>query len=578
LWEIDVARILPILAETELAALKSQAEARCYRVFRDKLPPDWLVLFSVPWVGVTVSGRRYDGEADFIVFAPGLGLLVVEVKGGGIQYVPTEGHWYSVDGRGERHSIKDPFRQAVAEKYAVINILRDDAAWKAAHPGRLLAGHAVLLPDVDRLEGAVSPESPREILGGRPNVDDAQRWVETVLRFWAGQIRDWEPLSRPSLAAAEKSLCGRLEARPLLSVQLEAEERIRIQLTEQQSRVMRAIGSRRRALVCGGAGTGKTLLALERARSLASAGKKTLLVCYNRLLADFFKVCCKDDTNLLCMTFHQLCDWRAQEARDHSKRDVLAEAKATCPAKRAQDLFDVQMPYALALSTEILPGRFDAILVDEGQDFREEYWLGIELMLKGEGDNYLYIFYDQNQSLYTKASSLPVKEEPFVLTFNCRNTASIHRLAYGYFAGDATDPPPGNPGVPVDAITGASVAAQCDAVHAAVLKLVTQERLQPMQVAILVCGQPKESYFEQLRRKPLPRGIEWSIEAPAVAQGVRVDTVRRFKGLEADVVFLWGIDTSAPADLREVMYVGTTRAKSRLTLVGQKEACTRMLT
>ena len=86
-------------------------------------------------------------------------------------------------------------------------------------------------------------------------------------------------------------------------------------------------------------------------------------------------------------------------------------------------------------------GRRSFILVDEGQDFREEYWLGVELLLRDERESHLHIFFDQNQRFYTKAASLPVKDEPFVLSFNCRNTASIHRLAYGYFTGDPTDPP-----------------------------------------------------------------------------------------------------------------------------------------
>lgn len=572
-----MARMVPDLGEAELASLNSQAEAKFYRVCRDALPADWLVLFSVPWVGVTVSGRHYDGEADFIVLVPGHGFLVIEVKGGGVQYVPSEGRWYSIDGRRIRHLIKDPFRQAVAEKHAVIGILRNNAGWKAAHPGWVLAGHSVLLPDVDRLEGVVGPESPREILGGRSSLDDVQRWIESVMKFWAGRSKDWEALSRSSLLAAENALSGRLEARPLLSVQLGFEERIRVQLTEQQSRVLRAIGSRRRAAVCGGAGTGKTLLALERARGLAQTGQRTLLICYNRLLADYFKATCQGDGNLLPMTFHQLCEWRTKLAREKSGRDVLEEAKLTCPKQGSQDFFDVHLPYALALSGEVLDDRFDAILVDEGQDFREEYWIGIELLLRNEQESYLNVFYDQNQSLYTTASSMPVKDEAFVLSFNCRNTATIHRLAYGYFSGDPTDPPPGNPGVPVDMITAPSVAVQGKAVHAAVVKLLTQEGLLPTQIAVLVCGQPKESYFEQLRTKPLPRSVSWSIEAPAVAQGVRVDTVRRFKGLEADVVFLWGIDTASPDDRRELFYVGISRAKSRLTLVGQNDACIRLL-
>jgi len=569
--------MVPNLAESELGALRSQAEAKFYRLCRDMLPRDWLVLFSVPWIGTTVAGRRYDGEADFIVFVPGSGFLVVEVKGGGVEYAPSEGRWYSIDGRLNRHVIKDPFRQAVAEKHALLGILRSDPAWKAAHSGWVLAGHAVMLPDVDRVEGAAGPESPREILGGRAHLGDVQKWIGSVLKYWAGQSRDWQPLTPRSLSAAESALSGPLEARPLLAVQLEAEERVRLQLTEQQGRVLRAIGSRKRASVCGGAGTGKTLLAVERARALAKAGQRTLLLCYNRLLADFLKVACDGESNLFAMTYHQLCEWRVNLAREQSGRDLTNEARSTYPTRTSQDLFDVHLPYALALSAEVLEDRFDAVIVDEGQDFREEYWIGVELLLRSESSSLLYVFYDQNQSLYTKASSMPVKDEPFVLSFNCRNTASIHQLAYGFFSGDATDPPPGNPGVPVEALTAPSVTSQADALHAAIVNLLVQEKVHPRQIGVLVCGQPKEVFISALRGKPLPRGTAWAIEAPALSDGLRIDTVRRFKGLESDVVFLWGIGSVAPSESKELLYVGSSRAKSRLTVVGTATACRELL-
>jgi hypothetical protein len=570
-------RMIPNLSEADLSALKSKAESRFYRACRDTLPADWLVLFSVPWIGTTVSGRRYDGEADFIVFAPGLGMLVVEVKGGGVEYLPVEGRWYSVDGNGTRHVIKDPFRQAVAEKHAVIDILRNDASWSRVHPRRFLAGQAVFLPDIDRLDGLVGPESPREILAGRNDLTNVRSWLESVMRYWGGRSTDWTPLTAAAVTAAEKVLSGKLEARPLLSVQLEAEERVRIQLTEQQSRILRGLGSRTRASVSGGAGTGKTLLALERSIALAKSGKKILLLCYNRLLADFFKVRCQGIPGLLPMSFHQLCEWRVQLARERSGRDVLAEARAAYPARRAHDLFDVQLPYALALSSEVVDDRFDAVIVDEGQDFKEEYWLSVELLLADEQKSYLYVFYDQNQRFYTNATSMPIKDIPFLLSFNCRNTSHIHRLAYGYFDGDPTDPPPGNEGVPVDALTAPSVSAQASALYAAIVRLLNQEGVVAGQIAVLVCGQPKEAYFEQLRGRPLPKGVSWSEEAPAVAKGLRVDTVRRFKGLEADIVFLWGIDAASIADERELLYVGMSRAKSRLTIVGTADRCEQLI-
>jgi superfamily I DNA and RNA helicase len=52
-----------------------------------------------------------------------------------------------------------------------------------------------------------------------------------------------------------------------------------------------------------------------------------------------------------------------------------------------------------------------------------------------------------------------------------------------------------------------------------------------------------------------------------------MDTVHRYKGLEAAVLFLWGLDELDPRNDREIIYVAFSRAKSRLYLVGREVSC-----
>ena len=113
--------IKPSLTDTELDLIPSSAEAKFYRACRS-LPSNWLVLFSVPWVGTTYSGRKYDGEADFVIFAPSYGMLVIEVKGGRVESDPVTGSWTSIDRSEKRHVIKNPYEQAKKEKYALLDI------------------------------------------------------------------------------------------------------------------------------------------------------------------------------------------------------------------------------------------------------------------------------------------------------------------------------------------------------------------------------------------------------------------------------------------------------------------------
>lgn len=566
-----MAKLIPELTETQIKEIKSRAEQRFYRACRDQLGNGWLVLHSIPYV-VTLSGSPKDGEADFVIFSPLRGFLVIEIKGGGVEYNPATHQWTSTNAQGISNPIKNPFQQGTAEKYAILDLIKNHSGWPMLHISRLTCGHAVFLPDIDDVQPMIMPEAPREILGGRADLQNLETWVNKVFAYWQGNQRSSQALGPEGMKIVEQVFCTTRKVRPLLSAQIRDEEERRIELTLQQSLYLRVIGRRRRAAICGGAGTGKTLLAVDRASQLAKS-VKTLLLCFNRPLADHLKDIIGQNPNLLPMTFHQLCEWRIEQAFQKTGRDLKAEAEQAYPNF---NYFNVQLPYALALSTELLPERFDAIIVDEGQDFKDDFWLPLELLLRDEKDSYLYVFLDLNQALYQQNAKLPFKEEPFPLTVNCRNTRHIHEAAYHFYRGDPVDPP-SIEGVPVESHPKETLAEQANELHALVSSLINTERVEPKDIVVLVAGHAKDTYMGALRSRLLPKGIKYSIEAHRVPNTVLVDTVGRFKGLEANILILWGLDEFDPAQDKEALYVAFSRAKSRLHLVGTDGACKRAL-
>lgn len=560
-------KIKPNLTDSELALIPSSAEAKFYKACRS-LPSNWLVLFSVPWVGTTYSGRKYDGEADFVIFTPDYGMIVIEVKGGRVEYDPYKGDWVSKDRAGVIHEIKNPYEQAKKEKYALWDILRKDDRFGLGKNYQFLAGHAVFFPDCDLIQ-ADSPGSRREFTGTAEDLPKLEDWVLDVFRYWGGETSNWIPL-RSEMETVEKILSAPIMARPLLSAVLVEEERKRLELTENQSRVLRAISNRQKAVVCGGAGTGKTLLALEQAQHLSSKGMKTLLVCYNRMLADYFNLFCDKDNLLDAFTFHQLCDWRKRLAQKETGRDLLEEMKEEFPD---EDLFQTQLPAALTYSADILDEKYDAIVVDEGQDFHENYWEALTYMFENEKSGIFFVFLDPNQAIYrNEIDEIPIKDDPFHLSINCRNTEYIHNAAYRFFKGESTDPPTGNQGVPIETLISSTLRKQGLAIYNSIVEKFS-EGLQESQITILIADSEKYPFYEELEKFKLPSSSSWNIEGSILEKGVRVDTVSRFKGLESDLIFLWGIDSLELPSKRELLYVGISRAKSRLILVGTLEAC-----
>jgi hypothetical protein len=177
-----MARMVPALSSLQLAALQSGAEARFYAALRDQLDDRVLVLHSVAAIRRRTDGAR-DAEADFVICDPERGILVVEVKGGGVAFEPSTGEWTSVDRRGERHPIKDPFRQAVGGKYLVLEQLARHPRWSAINQQRITIGHGVALTDVANPALIAGPASPREIIVGRDDLGQIGAWVDRALSF-----------------------------------------------------------------------------------------------------------------------------------------------------------------------------------------------------------------------------------------------------------------------------------------------------------------------------------------------------------------------------------------------------------
>jgi hypothetical protein len=564
--------MVPQLSQTELSMLFSAAEAKLYAALQQQLDDDIVVLHSQCFIRKNREEGHVDAEADFIVFDPRGGFLVIEVKGGGIAFDPRQGIWTSLDRHGHPHVIKDPFTQAKTEKFAVIEQLENDGEWRTLGL-RLPIGHSVFLPDVDRLSPLVKPDAPIEILGGRAHLGDLRRWIASVNSYWLPDSSKTQHLGARGMAVIERLFCRQISVRPLLAHKLAEEENRRISLTCQQAQLLRALRGKRTAAICGGAGTGKTLLAMEKAQTMAAQGLRTLLLCYNVPLAEHFRRVIGKTNNLLGMNFHQFCEWRIAAFRQATGRDLVKESEVAYPGKNR---FGIHYPFALTMAQIEMPEFFDAIIVDEGQDFADEYWMPISASFRPGSGSILYIFYDDNQRLYVKPGSFPIPyEDTFYLTTNCRNTRHIHELAYRYFTGADIMPPP-TEGAPVKVFTAPSLQSQAKRIQAIVTDLIVKENVAAHDIIVLVTGQPKSAYYTALTATPLPRPTEWIIESHAVENTILMDTVSRFKGLESAVVILWVTDDVDPNIRPEIPYVGCTRAKSVLYIVGTQNTCQRL--
>jgi hypothetical protein len=559
----------------DLAESSSRAELRLFEALGEQLGPDFTILHSIAWISRPGGTGPRDGETDLLLLHPTHGALVVEVKGGRVSLDYRQNRWISTDRVGVDHEIKNPFQQARNGKYSLLEKLRESPAWGRLGIRRFNIGHAAFFPDVQNGQTLRGPDAPAEIIGDGNDIAALATWTSGALKWWADQEKSGlDKLGTRGVEVVVSTFARVATTRTLLSARIKSEDVRRVELTARQAMVLDVLKRQRRVMIAGGAGTGKTLLAREKATRLAREGMRTLLVCYNRGLADHLREQCTGIEGLDVATFHQVCHRWIERARDEASEDALADARREHPTA---DEYDQVLPLALANAVCALGPLYDAIVVDEAQDLGDEYWLPIEMMLTNLEAGLLYVFLDENQDIYFRSAAIPIGGEPLVLDRNCRTSASIHRAAYHYYRGSEVVPSEIE-GVPVEAVFAHALDKQARSVGAIITRLVAEEKVPPHDIAVLLCDHAgKENFERALRAVPIPTGAKLGRIQDYREGVVTVDTVRRFKGLERAVIILWGFDECDTERDRETLYVGMSRAASVLYVVGTQEACERLL-
>jgi hypothetical protein len=132
---------------------------------------------------------------------------------------------------------------------------------------------------------------------------------------------------------------------------------------------------------------------------------------------------------------------------------------------------------------------------------------------------------------------------------------------------------PAYPNAPGECILVAnSIDPQVTRIAAAAMKLMVDEQVAPEEFAVLVVRDQKQPIYEALRAKPLPRGVQWVSNVTERDTPSWSTLFSRFNGLEACIVFLCGMETVSEELDGELAYVGISRAKSRIILIGSKHA------
>ncbi len=184
-------------------------------------------------------------------------------------------------------------------------------------------------------------------------------------------------------------------------------------LTNEQYNMMHCFRYTKKALISGCAGSGKTLVATEKALRLDNAGIKTLLLCHNPLLSCYIR-------NMTSLTDIDVFDITNYIYRLINKEFIYNSFWNNKIEPTDEDIYT-----AINKIYKNNHLKYDAIIVDEGQDFRYSWWCIIEALIDNNNDAMLYIFYDDIQSLLPLRKIMLINNDPMIISKNCRNAGKI---------------------------------------------------------------------------------------------------------------------------------------------------------
>ncbi|MCU1305279.1 MAG: helicase [Candidatus Sulfotelmatobacter sp.] len=553
------------------------SEQRIFNMLQnDPATVDWVVLHSL---NLKQSGTRPYGEIDFVVLIPAAGVICLEVKGGRVAC--ANGTWTSTDSFGKTHTLKrSPFKQA-QEGMHELRAGLEERLKRTPIFYQVPFGYAVVFTDVEAPPADIGTE-PWEVIDCHGLTAGIAGLLVKAVKQQRNRlkIRSSPPEPQPAiLKQMRDTLRPDFERIVTRGTLVSDSERKLLSLTEEQYEVLDLLAGNPRCLFEGAAGTGKTLLALEFSRRLARAGDRVLLICFNRLLGEWFSAeitAAGATTNVICGRFYKcLRDTIATSA-------IASEFFEAEKSAEGAHLFNSVYPLYGQFAIEQCTQKFDVIVMDEAQDLMKPAVLQmLDAWLKGGLAKGRWAFFGDfhRQAIYGTGSSVNPNEAlassctsyaRAALRQNCRNTRRIGEetaLLSGF------ESPPYRmgqiDGAPVEYLNYDDLDSQRSALERVLSQMASETDIKPADVVVL-----SRYRLEQSAAAGVTNTTEFCIrpaDAPASPTTRKPTflfaTAQAFKGMESKIVVLCDVDRIESEEDRSLLYVAMSRARSLLTVL-----------
>jgi hypothetical protein len=563
------------IPETIPIGTGTPGERRVFTDLRNGLPEDYLLYYDV-----AVQGRY----PDFIIVGPDLGVIVLEIKDWRLKSIAAVTAEAVVlrEGSGEK-IVKGPVRQVREYCLRIVDALKRRSLLYDGQNLRCGFGYGVVFPYLsseDLARPSLFGPSLADVLGGTTILSaedlDRDRLLPALRRLIPSWVPDLDPLNSIEID----------EIRGILHPEIRfgwghSDTEILQVMDREQERLARAMGARHR-MVRGVAGSGKTLTLAARARHLSACQPdwRILVLCYNRVLADWLRTRFGEGSRIEVMHYHE---WARQQLQ---RANVPIPPPPSSPLESDRYWDDTMPELLLKAMTSGSQGfdRYQAVLVDEGQDFADPWYRTI-LRALDPATNSLFIALDSSQNIYKRKViwrdvGIQIVGRTRILRVNYRNTKPILGSAFALIQeldakSTSVREAEEEHVVPEQALR--------DGPEPEIHRLVSAgdqrtHLVQWVRARLREGLPPNEILIMSLSRKEASSALGWLMKAGIAAQllwksseenGVRLSTIHSAKGLDAEAVYVQGVqdlDRLESKEARRLLYIAMTRARTTLCL------------
>jgi hypothetical protein len=579
-------------------------EKRVFKVLREACQPDEDYL-------VWYEPRAIDRYPDFIVWGQDLGLLVVEVKDWvASQIIEMNAKFFKITVNGKTEQRLNPLEQARDSTNRMMEMLKKVPSFihkDGKHSSKLKfpVGYCVIFTNITQKQAQdiqilkVMPDGSclfSDDLSFDTDLRDKRREFIAKLKQAFAVKFNFEPLSYDELKILRYQLFPEVRVNQVRKLRTTEDEQLIQTLDLDQERTAKSLGEGHRILK-GVAGSGKTLVLACRAKYLKKLhpGWRILVVCYNISLSRYLNQLLElsgptaGRSDIDVFHFHGLV--RHLTGVDLSIRPGESDEK-----------YDSRV--GTILKGEIAKGTvkggvYDAILVDEGQDFITDWMQGLTQLLNEKQDSLLFC-YDRAQNVFGrkspnwKSAGFKVQgKRPTELKKSYRNTVEVLEVAKrfaklqdnGVETDDdsldqtlfpiSTDRHGPKPVLFKCSNTDEQISYILDTIE----HFLQNDDCKFSDIGILYPDRRFQDFpiqFSAVFKKRFdPSKIFWvnnrqdKLTLDLSTDSVKLITIHSCKGLEFKIVFLVGVEsmprsTHSEDDERTLAYVGLTRAQDAL--------------